>query len=57
MNYLIGKNNVKDEFKELISRYPKIASIIPILIAVRDENLEVLTNFKTPDWEYKNFLF
>ena len=57
MNYLIGKNNVKDEFKELISRYPKIASIIPILIAVRDENLEVLTNFKTPDWEYKNFCF
>lgn len=57
LNYLIGKDNIKEEFKILVTKYPEIISIIPILIAVRDKDLEVLTNFKTPDWEYKNFCF
>lgn len=57
LNYLVGKNNIKDEFRNLITRYPEIVKIIPILIAIRDNNLEVLVNFKTPEWEYKNFCF
>lgn len=57
LNYLIGKTNIKDEFIKLIDRHPEIVPIIPILIAVRDENLEILTNYKTPEWEYKNFSF
>ncbi len=57
LNYLIGKNNIKDEFAKLINNYPNIVSTIPILIAVRKRNLEVLVNFKTPDWEYKNYSF
>jgi type II restriction enzyme len=57
LNYLIGKNNVKDEFAKLISTYPNIVSTIPILIAVREKNLEVLVNFKTPNWGYKNYNF
>ncbi len=57
LNYLIGKANIKEEFMNLLKRYPEISSIIPILVAVRDKNLEILTNFKTPDWEYKNYSF
>ena len=51
LNYLIGKQNIKEEFAHLISKYPNIVSAIPILIAVREKNIEVLVNFKTS----KNF--
>jgi type II restriction enzyme len=57
LNYLVGKPNIKSEFYDLIERYPNIVSVIPILIAVREKNLEVLTNFKTPNWEYRTFTF
>lgn len=57
MNYLIGKDNIKEEFAKLIANYPNIVSTIPILIAVREEKLEVLINFKTPNWEYKKYSF
>ena len=57
LNYLIGKQNIKEEFAHLISKYPNIVSAIPILIAVREKNIEVLVNFKTSNWEYKKFSF
>lgn len=57
LNYLIGKENIKSEFYNLIEKHPKIVSSIPILIAIREKNLEVLTNFKTSDWEYQTFSF
>ena len=57
LNYLIGKENVKEELGNLISKYPNIVSIIPILIAIREKNLDVLINFKTPNWEYKTYSF
>ncbi|WP_058486795.1 type II restriction endonuclease [Defluviitalea phaphyphila] len=57
LNYLIGKENINDEFKKLIKRYPDIVSIIPILIAVREKNLEVLVDFKEGEWKYKKYSF
>lgn len=57
LNYLIGKNDIRNEFKKLISKYPEVVNIIPILIAVREKTLEVLVNFKSPEWEYKTFSF
>lgn len=57
MNYLIGKENIREEFSDLISKYPNVVSVIPILIAVREKNIEVLVDFKTPNWEYKRFSF
>lgn len=57
LNYLIGKDNIKEELSNLIMKYPNVVSVIPILIAIREKKLEVLTNFKTPNWEYKTFSF
>jgi len=57
MNYLIGKDNIKEEFAKLIANYPNIVNTIPILIAVREENIEILVDFKTPNWKYKNYSF
>lgn len=57
LNYLIGKKDIKNEFRYLISKYPEIVTVIPILIAIRQKSLEVLVNFKTPEWEYKEYSF
>lgn len=42
LNYLIGKDNLKDELGFLIRKYPEIIKTIPILIASRDENFKIL---------------
>ncbi len=54
---MIGKENIKEEFANLISKYPNVVSTIPILIAVREKNLDVLIDFKNPNWEYKTYSF
>lgn len=57
LNYLIGKENIEEEFGFLIKKYPSIVSVIPILIAVRENSLEVLIDYKDKDWKYKNYNF
>lgn len=57
LNYLVGKTNIKKELYNLIEKYPNIVTVIPILIAIREKNIEVLTNFKTDNWEYQTFSF
>ncbi|OEF99127.1 hypothetical protein BHF71_10145 [Vulcanibacillus modesticaldus] len=57
LNYLIGKEDINNNFKDLLKKYPNVVSVIPILIAVRDENLDVLVDFKDDDWKYKNYSF
>jgi len=42
MNYLIGKSNVKEELAYLIKRHPNIIRIIPILVACREMDFEIL---------------
>lgn len=57
LNYLIGKEDIKTEFSILIHKYPSVVTVIPMLVAIREQNIEILVNFKTPDWEYKDFSF
>ena len=39
LNYLIGKDNIEQEFIKLIEQYPNIRKALPLLIAVRKEKL------------------
>lgn len=57
LNYLIGKENINKEFKNLIKRYPSVVTVIPILVAVREESLEVLVDFRGREWKYKTYSF
>jgi type II restriction enzyme len=52
LNSLIGSKNIKDDFNVLLKRYPEILKCIPLLLAVRaneiycqDENGGYLYNF------------
>lgn len=48
MNCLIGKEDIENEFIYLLKKYPSIASVIPILIAERHNDLKILDN-SSPD--------
>lgn len=39
LNYLIGKENIEDEFIKLVREYPKVRTALPLLIAVRADKL------------------
>lgn len=52
LNSLIGSNNIEEEFRRILSKYPEILQCIPILLAVRaseiycqDERGGILFNF------------
>jgi type II restriction enzyme len=42
LNYLVGKENIENDFKDLVSKYPKVVEVLPILIAVREKEIKVI---------------
>ncbi|MFT4243835.1 MAG: type II restriction endonuclease [Candidatus Woesearchaeota archaeon] len=60
MNYLIGKENLEEEFISLVKEYPKVRKTLPILIAVRDNKLNelnIIDDFEELISENKKILF
>lgn len=39
LNSLIGSKNIKEDFENLLKRYPEIISVIPILLAKREKEI------------------
>ena len=42
LNVLIGKDNIENEFINLILEYPNVRKVLPILIAIRNNKLKNL---------------
>jgi len=57
LNYLVGKKNIREEFKILICRYPEIAEVLPILLALREKSVKVLEPLENNVFNYKEFTF
>jgi type II restriction enzyme len=60
LNYLIGKENIEEEFLSLIEEYPKVRKILPILIAIRNNKLSetsVITDEEKLNAENKKYIF
>jgi DpnII restriction endonuclease. len=57
LNYLIGKENIIDEFKRLLIEYPRTYRLIPILIACRECDFNILNpkEGKIFNYEYYDF--
>ena len=53
LNYLIGKENIKEEFKLLITKYPNTITVIPILLAIRSKEIKI-TEEKEIVYNFKN---
>lgn len=57
LNYLVGKDNIEEEFGNLIQQYPQIINTIPILIACRTQSFQILTDYTEGKFQYKSFEF
>ena len=60
LNYLIGKENIEDEFLTLIEEYPKIRVALPLLIAIRKDklsNMPIITDMDSLIAENKKYIF
>lgn len=53
LNYLIGKDKIKEEFTGLIKDYPEVVNVIPVLLAIRSKSLKILVDYKEKDWYIK----
>lgn len=66
MNSLIGSNNIETDFENLINKYPETLKCIPLLLAVRSNEIYAIDgdgdytyNFKNPNLsveQYKVFM-
>jgi type II restriction enzyme len=57
LNYLIGKDNIENEFKLLLQKHPSISRLIPILIACRENKFKILTNYDKNSFQYESYDF
>lgn len=57
LNYLVGKPDVETEFRMLLTQQPSIARTIPILLAARDKDFTILTDYKGGSFQYERFSF
>lgn len=63
LNSLIGSKNIEEDFKNIISKYPETMKCIPILLAVRtneiyavDSDGEFLYDFNKPNYSDEQFV-
>jgi len=42
LNSLLGEENIEDKFLELVKTYPETRKVLPLLIAVRDFDKQIL---------------
>lgn len=60
LNYLIGKDNIKEEAKYLITKHPEVITAIPVLIASRDLRFQIISSdeesmFKSKEYAFDNY--
>lgn len=62
LNSLIGSKNIEFDFENLIKKYPEVLNCIPLLLAVRTNEIfaidgdgEFKYNFKTPNLSIKQY--
>ncbi len=57
LNYLIGKEDIENEFKYLFKRHPSLIRLIPVLLACREKSFRILTDFTAGQFTYEDFDF
>lgn len=57
LNYLIGKENIEQEFAYLLKRNPTLYYLIPALVACRQKDFKILISFDGGNFVYKDYSF
>lgn len=55
LNTLIGKENIEEEAKQLLTEYPQIIGVVPALLALREKKIGLLADIKS--FQTKEFNF
>ncbi len=55
LNVLIGKENIREEIMALISEYPNVIKAFPLLLAIRQDSIDVLIDTKKFIYQKYNF--
>lgn len=50
LNSLIGDKNIRHNFDAIVREYPKVKNVIPLLLAIRENELHILEEDKTYDF-------
>lgn len=53
LNSLIGEENIRESFKKILQRYPETLKCIPILLAVRKNEILILDDGKDFEFSFK----
>ncbi|MEO2154604.1 MAG: type II restriction endonuclease [Nanoarchaeota archaeon] len=53
LNYLIGKENIEKEFFELLQEYPEVVTVFPILVAWREDKINILLSKEIENSDFK----
>ncbi|OPY23894.1 MAG: Type-2 restriction enzyme MjaIII [Methanomethylovorans sp. PtaU1.Bin073] len=57
LNSLIGSTNIERDFISLVMKYPEVIKTLPVLLAVRESNLEIIKDYQKGDLDYLVFDF
>lgn len=57
LNSLIGSTNIERDFISLVMKYPEVIKTLPVLLAVRESNLEIIIDYQKEDLDYLVFDF
>lgn len=57
LNSLLDSQNLEHDFVALIKKYPNVIKTIPVLLAVRENKIEILKDYKSKDLSYLDFEF
>ncbi len=57
LNYLIGSTNAQAKLKEILGKNPEVLPVIPLIIAVRDSEINVIEDPIKPTETMKQFNF
>jgi type II restriction enzyme len=57
LNYLVGKDDIEQEFKILLRHDNSIAKLIPLLLACRENEFKILADFTSEQVTYETFNF
>lgn len=57
LNSLIGSDKLENDFIELLIKYPNVVKTLPILLAMRENNIEIIKDYVNNDLSYITFNF
>ncbi len=57
LNYLVGQKDTGQKLKEILNKNPEVLPVIPLIIAVRDNDISVITDANKPLETLKKYDF